>query len=254
MIELSTNQRQDFAEQGFIVLSDFAGEATVRALLAQSEGALDQLPVELEADTGYPGAPPDPRAPGGQTPRRLLQAYARGGALAKWAGDPRLVAALQSLLASPELWLSQAHHNCVMTKFPGYSSDTLWHQDIRYWSFRPPRLINAWLALGEEVPDNGGLRVIAGSHRWPHDAGRLDAEKFLRPELASNAAAIKAAQAVRLKAGDVLLFDAALFHSASRNNTSRTKLSVVYSYHGSDVMPVPGSRSASQPEIQVGKQ
>ena len=55
--------------------------------------------------------------------------------------------------------LSQCHHNCVMTKHPGCSA-TLWHQDIRYWSFDRPELISAWFALDQEEAVNGALRVI----------------------------------------------------------------------------------------------
>lgn len=251
MNEMSNQNSLSFAACGYHVLPGFADSATLRRLREQVMAALNELPMELEADTGYPGAPTSPGAPGGQTPRRLLQAWARGGALASWASDPRVVAQLQHLLGSDAVHLTQSHHNCVMTKYPGYSSDTLWHQDIRYWSFRPPRLINCWLALGEEFPDNGGLQVIAGSHRWTDSASRVDEEQFLRPELPANADAIAGASAIRLQPGDLLMFDAALFHSASRNNTDQIKLSVVFSYHGSEVVPEPGSRSASQPEIRV---
>lgn len=251
MSDLSNQSLQGFAARGYHVLPGLADRTTVHQLRDQVMAALREPPMELEADTGYPGAPTDPGAPGGQTPRRLLQARARGGALASWSSDARVVAPLQRLLDSSAVYLTQSHHNCVMTKYPGYSSDTLWHQDIRYWSFRPPRLINCWLALGEEYPENGGLQVIAGSHRWPDSASRVDEAQFLLPDLPANAEAIAGASAIRLKPGDLLMFDAALFHSASRNNTDQIKLSVVFSYHGSDVIPAPGSRSASQPEVRV---
>ena len=63
--------------------------------------------------------------------------------------------------------MSQAHHNCVMTKNPGYSSETHWHQDIRYWSFQQPELVSVWTALGREHKGNGCLRVLPGSHQGP---------------------------------------------------------------------------------------
>ena len=70
-----------------------------------------------------------------------------------------------------------------MTKHPGFSSATLWHQDVRYWSFQRPELISVWFALGDETAENGALRVIPGTHLLDVQAQRLDAELFLRPDL-----------------------------------------------------------------------
>ena len=75
-------------------------------------------------------------SPGGNTPRRLLHAYTRDRAFRQWANSSKLTSRVRQLLASDQIELSQNHHNCVMTKNPGYSSATLWHQDIRYWAIR----------------------------------------------------------------------------------------------------------------------
>jgi len=104
-------------------------------------------PVEYEADTRYDGAPTDRHAVGGRTVRRLLQAIARDTVFEQWATSPAITQRLHQLLG-PRLAVSQAHHNCVMTKHPAFSSATGWHQDMRYWSFNRPELISTWLALG----------------------------------------------------------------------------------------------------------
>ena len=70
-----------------------------------------------------------------------------------------------------------------MTKHPGFSSATLWHQDIRYWLFDQPELVSVWLALGDETEHNGGLKLIPGSHRQDLDRGHYDAAFFLRSDL-----------------------------------------------------------------------
>ncbi len=138
-----------------------------------------------------------------------------------------------------------------MTKHPGYSSATLWHQDIRYWSFDRPELISAWFALGDETADNGALQVIPGTHLMEFDRGRLDRDLFLRPELQENMALIERAETVRLSAGDVLLFHCRLFHAAGRNTTEEVKLSPVFTYHRDDNHPIPGTRSAAFPSIPL---
>jgi len=101
----------------------------VRHLAAQTQ------PLEYEAQVKYPGAPVSLDAPGGRTVRRLLQACARDELYRDWATSPELAERLRQLLGG-KLELSQAHHNCIMTKNPAFSSATGWHQDIRYWSFQ----------------------------------------------------------------------------------------------------------------------
>ncbi|MEC7412524.1 MAG: phytanoyl-CoA dioxygenase family protein, partial [Pseudomonadota bacterium] len=175
-----------FQQTGFLVLPGVLSADECEHLKRTVQADLDPLvgPAEYEADVGYPGAPSDRQAEGGTTPRRLLHAYARNDDLRALALHPVLGPWLSALLASPSPMLSQCHHNCVMTKHPGYSSATLWHQDIRYWSFDRPELISAWFALGQEAAVNGALQVIPESHVQEIDRGRLDSALFLRPELA----------------------------------------------------------------------
>ncbi len=243
---------QVFQEDGYQVVKGFLSSERVARLRAVSESALQPLlaPVEYEADTGYPGAPLNRQAAGGLTSRRLLAAYARDPLFRSLATDSRLAALLHELLNEAPL-LSQAHHNCVMTKHPGFSSQTLWHQDIRYWAFSRPELISAWFALTPEHRRNGALMLIPGSHRLDIAPAQLDDKLFLRPELADNAALIASAQAVELAPGDLLLFHCRLFHAAGTNETSDLKLSTVFTYHGASNAPLPDTRSALYPSVAL---
>ena len=214
---------------------------------------LSQLiaPVEYETDVLYPGARD---AYGGQTSRRLLQAYARDAAYRNWATSEVLAGILSQLFASSaEVMLSQCHHNCIMTKAPGFSSATLWHQDNRYWSFDRENLISVWLALGSEDKTNGCLRVIPGSHTMELDRGHLDASLFLRTDLPENKALLRQAEVVDLGAGDALFFHSRLFHAAGRNLTDKIKFSPVFTYHEADNRPIEGTRSAKYPSIVVSR-
>lgn len=245
--------RARFERDGYLVLKALLAPAACAQLQARVIAMLDPLtgPAEFEADVGYPGAPASRDALGGHTPRRLLHAYSRDPLLRELATDARLGAYLRELICTDEVQASQCHHNCVMTKFPGYSSATAWHQDVRYWSFDRPELVTAWVALGHERADNGALELIPGSHRLELDRGRLDRELFLRPELDENRALIDRAVRLELDPGDALLFHCRLFHAAGRNGTLQTKLSVVFTYHASDNRPIPGTRSAQYPSIPL---
>lgn len=242
-----------FARDGCLLVRGFAAPAVVAAMRERVLADLDPLlgPAEFEADVHYPGAPDARDAPGGETPRRLLHACTRDALFRDWATSASLGAWLTRLLDGDEVRMAQTHHNCIMTKFPGYSSATHWHQDIRYWSFDRPELVSAWLALGAEREENGALQLIPGTHRMHLDRGRLDADLFLRPELEENAGLIEAAVQAELDPGDLLLFDARTFHAAGMNRTDAVKLSAVFTYHRADNRPIPGTRSANYPSLPV---
>jgi len=250
---LTSEQIREFKQKGYLVLPSFSNAQFCERVVAFAKTELEQqsMPIEFEADTQYPGAPLSRSAEGGATARRLLMASARHPMLREWATTGELNSILHQLLGQ-EVLLSQAHHNCIMTKQPAFSSVTGWHRDSRYWNFARPDLVSAWLALGAEQVENGCLLVLPGSHEWTIDADQLDAHQFLRADLAKNKPLLEQVTAVPLQQGDVLLFHSNLFHAAGRNMTGRTKFSMVFTYRAGDNPPKPDSRSASQPEIILG--
>jgi phytanoyl-CoA hydroxylase len=242
----------NFSRDGYAVARALAPAKMCSRMLevAQAHLASAVPPLEYEADVKYPGAPPSREAPGGRTVRRLLQAYARDQVFAAWATSPAVANHLKGLLG-PEVELSQAHHNCVMTKDPRYGSVTNWHRDIRYWSFERPELVSVWLALGRERIENGCLLVLPGSHAIDFSPERLDDAQFLRTDRTENAPLLASRVAVELDPGDVLFFHCRLFHAAGNNETAETKFSVVHTYHARDNRPLPGTRSASLPDVAL---
>jgi phytanoyl-CoA hydroxylase len=249
---LTSTQLHAFATNGFVGLRKRASLERVQALRAAVDadlaGAIE--PAEYEADLNYPGAPASRDAPGGATVRRLLQAHARHFSFAQWAAAPEVTEPLRQLLG-PEVMLSQAHHNCVMTKQPRFSSATRWHQDIRYWSFQRPELVSVWLALSRETAENGCLSFLPGSHTMQFARERFDDALFLREDLPETQALMATRVSVELEAGDVVLFHCRTLHSAGSNRSSATKLSLVFTYHAARNAALPGTRSAALPSLPV---
>ncbi len=240
-----------FQRDGYVVVRGMCDASLVEEIRNVATAHLNPLvgPAEFEAGVGYPGAPAGMDAPGGHTPRRLLHAYARHQAFRAWATGPSVRQHLAALFGGAAVVLSQAHHNCVMTKHPGYSSVTRWHQDIRYWSFDRPELISVWLALGQETETNGALKMVPGSHVMDIDRGRLDRDLFLRSELPANESLLEQAVTVELRAGDVVFFGCRTLHAAGKNLTDEIKLSFVTTYHAADNRPIPDTRSAQYPGV-----
>jgi phytanoyl-CoA hydroxylase len=249
---LTPQEVEEFWRHGFLVVRAVADSSR---LIRLREAVRRQLPAhidpaEYEADLQYPGAPTARNAPGGRTTRRLLRAYSRDDAFRDWSTAREVVDPVRQLLGERVL-LSQAHHNCIMTKQPEYSSRTGWHQDVRYWSFERGELISVWLALGPESADNGGLSFLPGTHRVDIAPDRFDDAKFLRTESSENQALIATRATPTLEAGDMILFHCRTFHAAGTNRTDTPKWSLVYTYHAADDHPAPGTRSASLPSIPV---
>jgi phytanoyl-CoA hydroxylase len=253
-MEPLTNQLvQQFWGDGFLVLKSLAPAAVVEDMKQLCEAHLSQhvAPVEYEVDVGYPGAPVSADAEGAQTPRRMLHAFARHPLFRDWATGGQVKQVLSRLFGTDDVALSQCHHNCIMTKHPGYSSATLWHQDNRYWSFDQENLISVWLALGSETRANGCLRVIPGTHRTHIPPGRFDAALFLRTDLEANKTLLGQAVPCELEPGDVLFFHSKLFHAAGRNRTPDIKLSLVFTYHEGSNRPIDNTRSARFPGVSL---
>jgi len=241
-----------FESDGFVVVRGMVDPAVRERILevARVHLAQETAPVEYEAQLHYPGAPESLDAPGGHTVRRLLQACMRDPVFREWGTGAPVAARLRQLLGE-HVRLAQAHHNCVMTKQPRYSSVTGWHQDIRYWGYQRPELISVWLALGRETHENGGLSFIPRTHRMQFDRERLDDALFLREDLPENQALIARRQTPTLEPGDVVFFHCRTFHAAGANRTDAAKFSLVFTYHAADNAPLPGTRSDTLPAIAL---
>ena len=249
---LTAEQTTHFRTQGYVVVPAMTHAAYCRTVIAFAQHALREHaePIEYESDTQYQGAPVSREAEGGQTARRILHVAARSPLIINWAKGWRLRQCLVQLLGEG-VHLSQAHHNCIMTKQPRFSSVTGWHRDSRYWNFEQPGLVSVWLALGRETPENGGLKVLPGSHQWVVSSNQIDADQFFRTDVQENQNLLKRAVNIQLRTGDVLFFHSNLFHSAGCNQTTQTKFSMVFTYRGADNPPLPGSRSGSVEEVAI---
>lgn len=240
----TSHEIEAFRKNGFLVCRNLVSRQMLDIMRQVTQWGLERTvpPIEYEADLKYPGAPGSLDDEGGSTIRRLKQAHSRHIVFSDFVTSKTILGRLQQLLGG-RVVMPLAHHNCIMTKQPRYSSDTNWHQDIRYWSFQSPDLINVWLALGNENERNGCLHVLPGTHTSTPERNRLDEALFLRPDLAENRPMIETRIPVILEAGDVLFFHCRTFHAATKNYTDESKYSVVFTFRSIENLPIPGTRS-----------
>jgi len=194
--------------------------------------------ARARGETGYPGRPPVALRRAGKPsggscrPVRAMQHSATG------ATAPAIAGRLAQLLG-PQVALSQAHHNCVMTKSPGFSSVTGWHATCA----TGPSSSRSWCRCG---PHWGGSKRTTAAcsccRHAPHGVRTRTARRApvpaRRPRGECAGPGDRDCRGAR--AGDVLFFHARLFHAAGRNRTADTKFSLVFTYHARTTGRCPG--------------
>jgi phytanoyl-CoA hydroxylase len=250
MTTFAIEELETFFQNGFVAVPNLVDSNLVQHMLAlTNEFAKAEIPpIEYEADLGYPGAPSAIDAPGGRTIRRLRQAISRHPVFFDWATSLPIANRVRQILG-PNIVMPLAHHNCIMVKHPRFSSDTGWHQDIRYWGFQRPDLVSVILALTPACIENGCLRFLPGTHTMDFQAHQLDELKFLRTDLPENQKLLNTAVGVDMNPGDVVFFHSKTFHAATRNRSNSIRTSVLFTYRPADNPPVSGTRSADMPEL-----
>jgi hypothetical protein len=133
--------------------------------------------------------------------------------------NPRVLDAVECLIGENILTWNSAW----FAKMPGEKTFVSWHQDGMYWKFSPRKIVTAWVALTPSVANNGGLRVIPGTHLHP----AMPHKETYEPDNALSrgqdiAVAVDESQAVdlELQPGEMSLHDLWIVHG-SKANTSR---------------------------------
>jgi len=99
-----------------------------------------------------------------------------------------------------------------------------WHQDNGYSLLRAEHL-QAWVALTDAGPDDGGLWVAPGSHRRRHRHHRAGAHVEV-DEVPDAEVAVEA------RRGDLVLFSSRMVHRTTPNRSGRDRWTYVIEYLG----------------------
>ena len=128
----------------------------------------------------------------------------------------------------PDIALFASHYICK----PPYSGrPVLWHQDGAYWPLEPMEVVTLWLAVDNSTPENGGLRVIPGSHRHGlHDLrARDDVDSVLGSECATDVDESLAVD-LTLAAGDVEVHHPNIVHGSDANTSPEWRCGLTIRY------------------------
>jgi phytanoyl-CoA hydroxylase len=128
----------------------------------------------------------------------------------------------------PDIALFASHYIC---KPPHSGRPVLWHQDGAYWPLEPMEVVTLWLAIDESTPENGGLRVIPGSHHGDlHELrSRADLDSVLGSESATDVDESLAVD-LTMSAGDVEVHHPRVMHGSAANTSEKRRCGLTIRY------------------------
>ena len=141
--------------------------------------------------------------------------------------DDRLLDLVEPILG-PNLALYASHYIC---KPGGDGLPVAWHQDGSYWPLEPMEVVTAWLAVDDSTAENGCMRVIPGSHKWPmmeHTA--VEGRAVLPEGVTVSAEAEARAVDLEIPAGGVSLHHPLLVHGSSPNISPKRRCGLTIRY------------------------
>jgi len=187
---------------------------------------------------------------GAECERRLVAALAATGGhadvrmrnnphlLLRWMNDlmrdPRVVEPMADLLGPNLLVLRTA----LFVKVPHDHGTIAWHQDLAYWELSSDRSITVWLALTDSTPENGCVRVVAGSHHGPlldHRLGRDQYNRLVRGQLVDIHPPPERVVDLELRAGQLSVHHGRLLHSSPANPSPRLRAGLAVRFVSPDV-------------------
>lgn len=143
----------------------------------------------------------------------------------------------------------------LLVKEPGTENPTPWHQDLPYWPVRGDQICSLWFALDHVDLANGGVRYVAGSHRWA-DAYR--AQSFDMTDKYDDGTLPAAPDPDELdvtvlnwdlEPGDIVAHHARTLHGAYGNQvTDRRRRGLATRWFGDDAVYAPRPRTMPLPE------
>ena len=158
------------------------------------------------------------------------------------AHHPKLLDAVEDLLGPDILlylstfWFKDARDGRFVT----------WHQDSAYYGLDPHDVVTLWLGFTDATPENGCMRVLPGSHRWPDQS---HVETYDRRNLLARGQSIEglddsAAVCMPLRAGQFSLHHERMLHSSPPNHSDDRRLGMSFTFLPTRVRCVIGRRTA----------
>jgi hypothetical protein len=265
LLALNPDQVRSFHEDGFLHLRGAVERERIEgvrtAFARVADGMLAKLAAEGLIDGTHPELPFERRfAVAGAHAARFGRGWRKdvaGPEVFALHHAPRLVDAVQDLLGGDGV-MGHTVYN-ARPKLPGQQLTVVpWHQDSGYFGAESARqlIITAWVPLVDVSPENGGLQVARGSHRYGLVDHRYEQREGQFLEIAAAEPRADVVVDVPMRIGDALLFGNLLWHRSLENRSDGVRWAIDLRFYGESLPGRAGSdeyperwavRSASRP-------
>ena len=203
---LTPQEVQLFRHNGFVKLPTRLNEGLVDELKAM---ALKDIQEEVE---------PVARNKDGRV-TRISDLWGRGGLFQETIVCDVILSPLESLLG-PNIEFVRNRHNHVYLRDRDSTASLELHRDVRHWS---RTIVTVLVYLEDTNLENGCTHVVPGSHILPDFVNLNDDEPL-------HQIALEQIIPVPMKAGELLAIDSMIIHSAGKNQTDGTRMSMTLGY------------------------
>lgn len=251
---LTAEQVERFDRDGYLVIEDLFTDDEVTLLQRETRRLLAD-PGALEEETLI-------TEPGAREIRSIFAIHRQNALMDRLAADERL-AGMARFLLDDEVYIHQSRLNYK----PGFQGkEFYWHSDFETWHTEDgmPRMraLSMSVLLAENMPNNGPLMLIPGSHRIfvtcvgraPEDHYKmsLKRQEFGVPdeETLAELACEHGIDAPVGKPGTVVLFDCNSMHGSNGNITPFPRANAFLVYNAvSNRLERPFAAEAPRPEF-----
>ncbi len=228
-MQLTIAQKEQYHEQGFLVLKGALPLAEVRKanvqLMGVHEAAWEAEQRDGRLPWGHAGTSWDVTIPADRPQRieQLMNSDDVSSALARIATSTPVLDAIDQLIAPDQDIL--VFHSKTLMRAAEATSRFPWHQDFGYWHYthHQPLHINCAVALEPQTVESGCLNYVPGSQK----GGLVEHQFFTEKTISSFPIGLSAdltayrAVPVEYEPGDLLFFGALVIHGSDINRTGR---------------------------------
>jgi len=158
----------------------------------------------------------------------------------RFISDDRLLNIAQEIVG-PDIAFFAADYIC---KAPGTGRPVIWHQDATYWPLNPMEVVTFWFAVSNSGPENGGVRVVPGSHKaglLAHVESAAESRNVLNREIDPEKLDEDRAVDLVLAPGDISIHNPYTLHGSEPNKSDRWR-------RGGSIQYMPATTEIGEPD------
>lgn len=153
-MKLTQQQRDTFAEQGWLVIGPLIDAAQVERLRCAFDARMRIFADEIDV-------PVDEYL---QVVSQWTNLWERDADFQQQMHNPVVAELACQLIGCEKV---RVLHDHLIAKPPRQGNTIPWHRDLPNWPVREPRLLSVWLALDDVTVDSGAMRFMPGGHKEP---------------------------------------------------------------------------------------